>query len=121
MSGLVKFDDKDLPSSVFDLCIDASTINTGNSKRGEHLKKDDFFHVGKYPSICFKSESIVKNGSTYAAIGKLNMRGIEKEVRISFTYKDHVLPGKLTLRRQDYGVGKSSLLVEDEVMLDNDR
>ena len=47
-----------------------------------HLKNEDFFNVAKYTTICFVSQSIVKKGSNYEAIGHLIMNGVTKKVRI---------------------------------------
>lgn len=108
--------------------IDAASIDTKNAKRDEHLKSPDFFDVGKHPKITFASTSVKAKGSQLGVKGKLSMHGTTKPVTIPFkvakgkngagvettTYK-----GKLTLDRNDFGVGTDSIAakisLEDEV------
>src|SRR6185312_7753405 len=56
LSGEIIFDPKELPKSSFNTSIDAASINTGINKRNEHLKKDEYFDVAKYPKISFKTK-----------------------------------------------------------------
>lgn len=117
MKGQVRFDTASLSSSYFDVCIDASTVNTGIRKRDEHLKNKDFFDVNNYPVICFKSGYIVKMRESYITRGKLTMHGITREVTIPFIFTGHMLKGTFSLKRLDYDIGSTTgtLLVSDEV------
>jgi len=117
MKGTVNFTPNNFASSNFDVCIDASTVNTENKKRDDHLRTADFFDTEKYPTICFKSKSITKNADTYLAKGTLTMHGITKEVEIPFTFSNNVLKGTLTVKRLDYKVGESTgeFMVGNEV------
>ncbi len=118
MTGTVSFDPKNLTNSKFDVCVDASSVNTENEKRDNHLRKEDFFFVEKYPKICFSSAQIVKTTKGYKVTGDLTMHGTTKVVEVPFTYSDKIFIGELTLDRQDYGVGGNSVLVGDEVELE---
>ena len=46
--------DKDFTTAEIDLWIDASSIETGDKKRDEHLKSVDFFDVKKHTQISFR-------------------------------------------------------------------
>jgi polyisoprenoid-binding protein YceI len=105
MTGKIDFDESKPEDASFDVCIDASTINTDNEKRDKHLKTSDFFDVEKYPKICFKSTSISKSKDGYLAKGKLTMHGVTKDVEINFSYKDKKFEGKLDINRFDYKIG----------------
>jgi len=117
MQGTVQFDLANLESSRFDVCIDASTINTGKKKRDDHLRNEDFFHVEKYPNICYSSKSIAKNENAYITRGNLTMNGVTRAVEIAFTISDNTFTGTLTLNRLDYNVGEGTgtFMVGDEV------
>ncbi|WP_223241385.1 YceI family protein [Flammeovirga sp. EKP202] len=117
MSGSIQFDENDLSSAKFDVCIDASTVNTDNEKRDKHLKNEDFFDVEKYPKICFESSEIIKNGDQYMTKGNLTLHGITKEVSIPFTANGSTLVGKFEINRLDYDLGKGTgtFTVGDEV------
>src|SRR5690606_24711667 len=51
-------DEANFSDAVFELSIDPASIDTAVSKRDDHLKSPDFFEVGKYPKITFRSSSI---------------------------------------------------------------
>ena len=57
-TGTVTLEGKDWKTAVVKATIDASTIDTRNSKRDEHLKSADFFDVAKFPTITFKSTKV---------------------------------------------------------------
>ncbi|NND29282.1 MAG: YceI family protein [Myxococcales bacterium] len=108
--------------------IEVASLNTNNGKRDKHLKSPDFFDAAKYPMIRFASTGVKKQGGQLVVTGNLTMHGVSKLVSIPFkvargknaagvdttTYK-----GRLTLDRNDYGVGTESIAakisLEDEV------
>ena len=69
--GVVDIDDKDLTKSKVEVTIETASINTGVTKRDEHLKSPDFFDVVKYPTMTFVSQKVKKNGN-----GKLKVTGL---------------------------------------------
>lgn len=107
MTGTIDFDPENpTEGASFDVCIDASTINTGNEKRDAHLKTEDFFHVDSFPKICFQSTNVVAEGDHYKTTGTLTMHGVSKEVTIQFTYVDDTFVGELVINRDDFKVGE---------------
>jgi polyisoprenoid-binding protein YceI len=81
VTGTVQLDDKDVTKSTINAVIDASTINTRDAKRDEHLKAPDFFDVAKYPNITFKSKKVEKAGDNKLKVtGDLTMHGVTKPV-----------------------------------------
>lgn len=84
VAGTVNLDDKDLTKSSVDIAIDASTINTREPKRDEHLRSPEFFDVGKFPKITFKSTQITKQSEgKYAVAGDLTIHGVTKPVTLA--------------------------------------
>jgi len=80
-TGTVKLDEKDPTKSSVEATIDATTINTREPKRDEHLKSPDFFDVAKYPTITFKSTKVEKRGEGKLAVtGDLTLHGVTKPV-----------------------------------------
>ena len=106
MKGDVKFDVKNLSSSNFDVCIDASSLNSDNEKRDNHLKNKDFFEVEKYPEICFVSTSIEKTESGFKTTGNLTMHGVTKQIEIPFSFSNKTFTGKLKIKRLDFNIGE---------------
>ena len=118
MKGDITFDSNDLSNANFEVCIDAKSINTGNNKRDNHLKGEDFFDVENHPSICYTSNQVVKTESGFKATGTLNMHGITKSETIVFTNNDGIFTGDLTVKRKDYKVGPNGgFMVGKEVKI----
>ena len=107
MTGEINFDKNDLSVCDFNVCIDATSIDTENKKRDDHLKKDDFFNVEKYPTICFESISVSKTDAGFSTKGALTMHGYTREVEIPFTFDGTTFNGQLTLNRLDFKVGEN--------------
>jgi polyisoprenoid-binding protein YceI len=83
VTGAVNLDDKDITKSTVTATIDATTINTREPKRDEHLKSADFFEVAKYPTINFKSKSVKQEApGKLKVVGDLTMHGVTKEVTL---------------------------------------
>jgi polyisoprenoid-binding protein YceI len=57
-SGTVELDEADIARSRVDVQIDASSIDTGNAQRDEHLRSGDFFDVQQFPSLRFSSRRV---------------------------------------------------------------
>jgi len=108
--------------------VDVASIDTGNTKRDDHLRSPEFFDAAKHPKIRFTSINVKSNGGELVVKGNLTMHGRTKLVSIPFkvakgkngagvdttTYK-----GKLTVDRNEYGIGTDSVAakisLEDEV------
>jgi polyisoprenoid-binding protein YceI len=104
--GEVRFMPSDLENSVFNVCIDATTVNTGSKGRDKHLKSEDFFKVADYPSICFESKSIEKLDEGFLTKGSLSMVGNTYDFEIPFTFEDGLLRSSFTINRLDYKLGE---------------
>lgn len=107
MNGEINFDKNDFSICEFNVCIDASSIDTKSKKRDNHLKNEDFFYVEKYPTICFESLSVSKTNSGFSTKGDLTMHGQTREVDIPFSFDGTTFKGELTLDRLDFKVGES--------------
>ena len=82
VTGTIMLDEKDITKSSVEATIDASTVNTDEAKRDEHLKSPDFFNVEKYPTLTFKSTSISNAGGKLKMTGDLTLDGITKPVTL---------------------------------------
>jgi polyisoprenoid-binding protein YceI len=121
MTGTVTLDEKDVTKSSVEATIDATSIDTRESKRDEHLRSPDFFDVAKHPTITFKSTKVEKAGDGLKVTGNLTMRGVTKPVTLDVTgptaeVKDpwgqtrRGVSAKGKLNRQDYGVSWSKVI-----------
>ena len=75
---------KDFRTTEVDLWIDASSINTGDTKRDEHLKSPDFFDVENYPKITFEGSGLKDLGDDmYELKGSLTIKGVSRPVTLA--------------------------------------
>ncbi|HEY5949102.1 MAG TPA: YceI family protein [Kofleriaceae bacterium] len=82
-TGKLELDDADLTRSQLEVTIDASSIDTKEPKRDEHLRSADFLEVDKYPSITFKSTQILREGEEqYRVLGDLTIHGVTRPVTL---------------------------------------
>ena len=108
MTGVVSFDPQDIEDATMSVCINASSVNTRNSKRDEHLRKEDFFNTEKYPEICFQSSRFETTESGYIVYGDLKMLDISKELMIPFKFENNIFQGSFIIQRLDYGLGEDT-------------
>jgi len=126
-SGSVTVDSEKPENSVVEVKIEAKSIDTGNSKRDEHLRADDFFNVEKNPEITFKSKKVEKTGDKTATVtGDLTMNGVTKEVPLAVTFlgKGKGMKGQdvtgwgvtTELNRADFGLNYNSVIEGTKVL-----
>jgi polyisoprenoid-binding protein YceI len=71
---------------AIELTINAASLQTGNRRRDEHLRSDDFFDVEQNPQVRFSSDSVNLQSETLKVRGHLTARGrslpLELEARV---------------------------------------
>ena len=73
--------DRAAKKGTVDVTIDAASIHTIDPRLDTHVKSPDFFNVEKYPTITFKSTSLVFDGDRVIEVnGDLTLLGITKPV-----------------------------------------
>src|SRR5436190_21818451 len=55
LTGTVIFDPANLAGASFNVTVDAKTVNTDVEARDNHLRKEEYFDVEKYPKLSFRS------------------------------------------------------------------
>ncbi len=81
VSGNVVLDPSDLTKSTVEVIVDATTIDTREPQRDEHLRSADFFDVANHPSITFRSKQIRAAGAgRFKVTGDLTIRGVTRAV-----------------------------------------
>jgi polyisoprenoid-binding protein YceI len=120
LSGTVKFNAKELDKAVFDVVVDASTINTKNDMRDKHLKKDDYFNVEKFKTLRLVSNKITsKGGNKYNFSGVLTIRDKALNVNFDFTATPEAggnrFNATFNIDRRKFDVGGKSISLSDIV------
>lgn len=109
LQGEIDFDPKAPAAAKILATIDASTIDTNDPKRDGHLKSPDFFNVGQFPQINFRSTKVDPKGKNqFAVSGDLTIRGTTRPV--SF---DAVIEGVATDTDGGQHLGAAGTLVID--------
>lgn len=121
LNGTIKFSPENYAASVFDVTVDANTIDTDNNSRDGHLRKAEYFDVATYKTIHFKSTKVVLSSvkGRFYIYGDLTIKGVTKPVEFGFgaTAKDggYVFDGEFSINRRDFGVGGSSISLSDNL------
>lgn len=104
LKGTIKFDEKNLAGSKFEMIVDVASINTGNGMKNTHAKGATWFDVEKYPNITFTSTAITKTDAGFEAKGSLEMHGMKKEITLPFTFVNNTFAGNIEVARADFGL-----------------
>jgi polyisoprenoid-binding protein YceI len=92
ISGSIVFDAASLTNAKFNLNISVSSISTGNGIQNKHAISSEWFNASKFPDITFVSDKVEKTENGYKAIGKLEIKGVSKNVTIPFTFSKNSTP-----------------------------
>ena len=80
------YDTENPEKSTVEVRIDVASINTGNEKRDNHLRSDDWFAAEAHPYMTFKSTSVREVGENQLiATGPLTIKGVSHEVELPIT------------------------------------
>jgi len=128
--GTVTFDPADPTTGRVEATIQATSIDTHNDKRDDHLRSPDFFDAATHPTITFKSTKVTRAGEAYKLSGDLTMHGVTKPVTLDlqvlgvgpgFAGKVAGFEARGVLQRKDFGISwnraldAGSLVLGDEV------
>lgn len=105
-----------------EVTVDVAALDTGDKDRDDTLKSDDLFAVKKFPQAHFLATQIVKTAGGYEAAGALTIRGVTRETRVPFTFRQATeggvavgyMAGKTQVRRLDFGVGQGDWKATDQ-------
>ena len=119
----INYDKNNQRASTFSGTIKTTSVNTSNNARDNHLRKDDFFDVAKYPEMTFKSTGVSPvSSSKIKVVGDLTIKNVTKkvvfDVNVSESGGKTVFTTSLTINRLDYGVGTSSWTLANELTMD---
>ena len=114
LQGSVQFIPENLAASSMDVTVDAKSVNTGINLRDNHLRKEEYFDVKKYPVIRFVSSKITPSSKagTLFIFGKLTIKNVTREISFPFTAVPqeggYLFSGEFKINRIDFEVGESS-------------
>lgn len=147
-AGTIAFDEENPAQSRLDVTIQSKSVNTGNGKRDDHLRSEDFFEAEKFPDITFVSTSIKFTPSgggakakaaakaargalprKFVLTGDLTLHGVTKPVVLTGEYLGKASMGidskKVgftahgVINRQDFGVKWNKMMESTHVVSDD--
>ena len=117
--GKIYFSPQNLSQSSIEASIKAETINTSNKSRDNHLRKDDYFDVAKYPKITMRSKRFANSKSgDFIGYFDLTIKNKTQEIKLPFSFRQGIFKGSFTINRRDFGVGGNSMILGDMVIVD---
>lgn len=101
--------------------VQVATISTGDEKRDNHLRSEDFFVADQFPKMTFESDGVSEvNGSSANLAGALTIRGITKRVVFDVEYLGEAtdpwggtraaFEAEATVNRKDFGLSWNQIL-----------
>jgi polyisoprenoid-binding protein YceI len=104
------FTSPDVSTGVFEVKVDANSVDTGSGLKNGKLKSGDFFDVKNNPVISFRSTKISQTSpDTFAVAGDFMIRGVSKPQTVVFKTTGRgessgAIKGTMTFNRKDYGM-----------------
>ena len=100
--------------------IDASSIDTDNKKRDDHLRSPDFFEVKKFPEIIFSSKKSMRRAGKMILLAQITIHGVSKNIELPYTIKGPItdpwgnkkigFEASTTINRTDFGLNWNKAL-----------
>ncbi|MGI4728819.1 MAG: YceI family protein [Janthinobacterium lividum] len=120
--AIINFDKNNLDKSSIEASVDTRTLDSDNSMRDNHLKKEDYFDVEKYPEITLKSASFDhQKNENYTGQFDVTIKGKTKRIKVPFTYTEssssNSFKGSFTINRSDFGIGGKSMVLADDALV----
>jgi len=105
------WDEKNPEASRALIDVDLDSFDLGDASFNDEAKGKSFLNVTAFPHATFTSSAIRSlGGGRYEAVGKLNIKGIARDVTAAFTIRDdggrRVFDATFPLRRLDYRIGE---------------
>ena len=119
---------ENIADSKAEATIKATSINTGNEDRDEHVKGDDFFSVEQYPELTFSATSFdVDETGNGTVTGDLTIKGTTKLVTLNveaeglaedpFGNTRFGFEATTKINRTDFGIDFNAPLKTDGVLV----
>lgn len=81
VKGAIIYDPQNPGASIINATIDCTTLNTGEPKRDNDLRGEEFFDVKKYPVMTFRSKSVkVEGPGEMKVTGDLTINATTRQV-----------------------------------------
>jgi polyisoprenoid-binding protein YceI len=119
IEAAIAFDPRHPGSGHLTASVDPTTIRTGIAMRDRHLTRRGWFDVERFGPIRMRSLELRRTEDAFLGTFLLTIRDVEREVAVPFTFEKSGrgarIAGSLTIDRLDFGIGRRSPILADEV------
>lgn len=133
LEGAIVLDNETPANSRVEVEIDASSIDTREPNRDEHLRSGDFLDVEHHPKLTFRSTRVegleLEDGSGFTVVGELTIRGTTKEVELDARFEGQgqdpwggervAFSADTAIDRRDFGLTWNQALETGGVLVGN--
>jgi polyisoprenoid-binding protein YceI len=111
-----------LAESAISATIWTDSVDTGIKLRDEHLRADNVFATTRFPTLEFRSTSIVETPTGFSVIGTLRVRDVTQSVTFEATRSTTAGPPRynatVVVSPKEYGVSRWGTTKPVKVILD---
>ncbi|MEP7161705.1 MAG: YceI family protein [Dermatophilaceae bacterium] len=118
----------DLVEAEISLTIQVASVDTRSLDRDDHLRGADFFVVGTYPTIRFRSTSVTaRDDHTLRVVGGLTIKAVTRPITIDFSFSGSAVDpfgnerygfeGAARVNRKDWGLTWNAALEAGGVLV----
>jgi len=122
------FDGDNPANSKVSVRIQATSIDTRNEQRDQHLRGNDFLDLATYPEIVFESTAAKQlDDTTFQLTGDLTVKGVTRPITIDLTFEGAAtdpfgnqrvgFEGSTVINRKDWGVSWNAALEAGGVLV----
>lgn len=126
IEGNFTIDEENPAESEFDFTVKASSVDTNNAQRDNHLRGPDFFNTRRFADITLNSTNVQPTEEGYRVTADLTLLGTTKPVTFDLTkmgegeQRGRTYIGydtKLTIKRSEFGMDYGLGGIGDDVTL----
>ncbi|GAA0303239.1 polyisoprenoid-binding protein YceI [Kineococcus aurantiacus] len=77
---------EDVTRATVEVEIDATSIDTGNGVRDDHLRSPDFLDVARYPTLTFRAAGVQRGADGWVLAGDLTLLATTRPVELQLSY-----------------------------------
>ena len=111
--GTLNIDSK-IEKSKVEISIDTNSVDTGVTKRDDHLRSPEFFDTKKFPKMTFTSTKVSQKDDEVTIVGNLKIKDKSKvvtlvaqnlgEVKDGYGNQKIAFKGKTKINRKEFGL-----------------
>jgi polyisoprenoid-binding protein YceI len=128
--GTIHLDEDAIENSSVEVKIDASSIDTSNEDRDNHLRSEDFFDVENFPTLRFESRKVEEADGGLRVTGDLTIKDVTREVTLEAEELGRgtdpwgnprvAFKAETTIDRKDFGLTWNQALEAGGVLVGSD-